>query len=268
MIKINALYEDGVRELPFKSWKFPAGESGVKFEEDISKLTDFAILWEYENDSEIMLIAQISNALRQNTEAYISLMMPYLPYSRQDRVCHAGEAFSLKVFAGIINSLKFESVGTLDVHNESVYFELFDNSFNIPQNICASMLPKYDYLIAPDAGAAKKIYMHRQVNYEENPTKIIVMDKTRVDGKVVYNAQTGIPAGSKVCVVDDLCDGGATFLALCDAINYADLDIVDLYVTHGLFTNIDSFTKMYITYDTIYVKNLVNKTVKRKVKEI
>ena len=273
MISVNASI-DGETLIPilYENWTFPAGESGVKFEEKV-EYNELAILWNYENDSEIMLLAQLVNALReQNPDIRIDLVVPYLPYSRQDRVCHAGESFSLKVFAGIINGLQFYSVNTLDVHNQDAYFKLFNNSIDIGQHVCASMLPKYDYFIAPDAGAAKKIYMHRQVCQEENPTKVIILDKTRVAGKVVYNAlpKEIIPNGSTVCVVDDLCDGGATFEAIADHLAQENVycKCLDLYVTHGLFTNEQKFKKLYAIYDTIYVSNLVNKSFSNKVRKI
>lgn len=271
-LKVNA-GENTVRNLKFKSWNFPAGETGVKLEESVKDEPECVVLWSYESDNECFVVANLVDALRQdNPDIVIGILFPYLPYSRQDRVCHTGESFALKVFAEFINSLNLYELYTLDVHNEEVYYKLFNNAYNIPQEVCASMLPKYDYFIAPDAGAAKKIYKHRQVNYQENPTKVIVMQKTRVDGKVVYNAlpEGSVPEGSRVCVVDDLADGAATFLALIDAINDNDIfgSTFDLYVTHGLFSNKANFETMRFIYDTIYVKNLMNPSIKHKVKEI
>lgn len=266
MIKINAgsAYDSNVSAtVPFKHWKFPGGETGVQLADtDEYDFSDVSIQWDFESNDEFFTVANLCDAIRQiKDDAYIHLFMPYLPYARQDRVCNNGESFALNVFAKMLNALEFNGVTTLDAHS-GVAYELIDNFNNIEQAICASNLPKYDYFIAPDAGAAKKIYSHRQVNLVENPTKVIVLSKTRVDGRVVYDPiMEEIPDSSTVCVVDDLCDGGATFLSVADLVarQSAVWKSLDLYVTHGLFSK--GVSELKACYDTIYTLNLINKSV-------
>lgn len=266
MIKIGvglACEPNSTANAPFKQWKFPGGETGVQLvDADEYDFSDVSIQWDFESNDEFFTVANLCDAIRHIKEdAYIHLFVPYLPYARQDRVCNTGESFALNVFGKMLNALEFNGVTTLDAHS-GVAYELIDNFNNIEQSICASNLPKYDYFIAPDAGAAKKIYSHRQVNLEENPTKVIVMSKSRIDGKVVYDTPTEvIPAGSTVCVVDDLCDGGATFEGLAVAFNEQAgfWKSFDLYVTHGLFSK--GTAGLNFHYDTIYTLNLINKSV-------
>lgn len=266
-IQLLATKDNQPFEVPFKAWKFPAGEIGVQLLEiEGVDFNSCSIMWKYTGDNDdLMRVLQLHNAIFfVNPSNKVSLVIPYLPYSRQDRVCHPGESNALDVFMQSIYQT-FNDVYTFDVHNEQAFLSnnFYNNLHNIGQEVCASNLPKYDYFIAPDDGAAKKIYKHRQVNYAENPTKVITMKKTRVDGKVIYERlpRGTIPAGSKVCVVDDLCDGGATFLSVLNAINFLDyayLNCADLYVTHGIFTNKESFDKMSFLYDTIYTCNMMN----------
>lgn len=266
-IQLLATKDNQPFEVPFKAWKFPAGEIGVQLLE--IKGVDFdgcSIMWKYTGDNDdLMRVLQLRDAIYQiDSEFRVSLVIPYLPYSRQDRVCHPGESNALDVFM-LILSASFWDIYTFDVHNEKAFMETSSRNcklINIGQEVCASNLPKYDYFIAPDDGAAKKIYKHRQVNYAENPTKVITMKKTRVDGKVIYEPLPcdTIPAGSKVCVVDDLCDGGATFLSIVkatDSYDYMDSSF-DLYVTHGIFTNKEKFMELHRFYDTIYTCNMMN----------
>lgn len=265
-IQLLATKDNQPFEVPFKAWKFPAGEIGVQLLE--TEGVDFngcSIMWKYTGDNDdLMRVLQLRDAIYQiNSEFRVSLVIPYLPYSRQDRVCNPGESNALNVFMVSIYQT-FNDVYTFDVHNEQAFLSnnFYNNLHNIGQEVCASNLPKYDYFIAPDDGAAKKIYKHRQVNYAENPTKVITMKKTRVDGKVIYESLPcgTIPVGSKVCVVDDLCDGGATFLSVMQAIDSYDYSVskIDLYVTHGIFTNKEKFLQMYYMYDTIYTCNMMN----------
>lgn len=264
-IAVGMAYDSNVSaNAPFKQWKFPGGETGVQLEfADEYDWSNVSIQWDFESNDEFFTVANLCDAIRQiNDEAYIALFMPYLPYARQDRVCNNGESFALRVFAKMVDSLYIDAIFTLDAHSD-VYHAVFETDFNnIEQSICASNLPKYDYFIAPDAGAAKKIYSHRQVNLADNPTKVIVLSKTRVGDKVVYAPITEvIPAGSTVCVVDDLCDGGKTFESVAELVAEQSMHWkdFDLYVTHGLFSK--GVHGLFQCYDTIYTLNLINKSV-------
>lgn len=249
----------------FKHWVFPGGEVGVKFEfNDLIFTTEtIRVIWtiKFKGDlhKEFFIVANAIDAIRENfgNNVKINLEIPYLPYARQDRVCSKGEAFSLKVFAGMIKSLDHNLLITQDVHNLKSYYSLFGaRAFNIPQHECAKTLQKYDYLIAPDNGASEKVQLHDQVLHSD--TKIIIMDKVRKDGMIVYNTEYNIPKGSRVCVVDDLSDGNGTFIALSNSINYKDFSVFDLYITHGLFSK--GLDNLRAIYSKVYCHNLMNQS--------
>ena len=89
------------------------------------------IKWEYENDAEFMIVAFIKKHLDEykvfpgvKTEA--SLVMHYIPNARMDRVKDDREVFTLKHFAGMINSLDFKQVSVFDPHS-TVSEALFKN---------------------------------------------------------------------------------------------------------------------------------------------
>lgn len=271
MIKLNTLTNGELVNIDFSAWNFPAGEFGVKLPKVASDDMGFCITWHYENDAEFMQVANIVNAIRKTytDSAMIDLLVPYLPYARQDRVCHEGEAFGLKVFANLLNSLNLDNVVSFDVHSE-IAKSVINNFTNIDQFICARDLPKYDFVIAPDAGAAKKINQLSQVNDIENPTQVITLEKHRFNGKVSHILPKYLPdiVGKKVCVVDDICDGGATFISVGNL--FKELMFkpakLDLYVTHGIFSKgTDELLKIY---DTIYTCNLMNKSVAKSVTQL
>ena len=68
------------------------------------------------SSDDVMALLLVTDALKR--EGFIisetTLEIPYFPYSRQDRVCNPGEALSLAVMAGIINSLGYFSVTVFD----------------------------------------------------------------------------------------------------------------------------------------------------------
>lgn len=257
------VHSDLIKE--FKHWVFPGGEVGVKFEfNEINNTNSIVkVIWgiKFQENwhTDFFIVANAINALREHFQykVGIELEIPYLPYARQDRICGTGEAFSLKVFANMVNTLNHSTLSTHDVHNPDKLVELFDyRCSNIRQSDLAKHLPVYDYLIAPDKGASKKINNHLQVR--NGFAKVLIMEKVRKDGKIVYNTDYNIPAGSLVCVVDDLSDGNGTFVALANALNYKDFAAFDLYVTHGLFSK--GLDNLRGIYDHVYCKNLMNQS--------
>ena len=125
--------KDGLLELMSQSFLFPAGEVGIKL--NVNNLR-----FKYDNNGTVTLITRIKTGndlmelllTKDAVERFvfpgtkINLFLPYIPYARQDRVCVDGEPFSLKVFANLINSCKFNSVTVVDPHSD-VVGGVFDN---------------------------------------------------------------------------------------------------------------------------------------------
>lgn len=253
-----------------KVWKFPCGEVGVKLPDaalrSAAEGIEAAIECFFESNDDLFAMAQLVDALRQAKCEDIGLLMPYFPYARQDRRCHPGEGHALKVVAKFINDLDFFKVQVYDAHS-TVLEALVDRLENVSQEVCAAGLPKFDFLIAPDAGAEKKIFKHEQV--VDGTTQVLCASKVRAEGGKISGVRlNNLPPyglfGNTACVVDDLCDGGATFIELGKHVReHYSLSNLSLYVTHGMFTKgVDELLKIY---DTIYVHNLVNQSVADKV---
>lgn len=246
-------------ELEVTQWKFPCGEVGVKIDSAWQVMGhDVSVMVHWEGNDDLIALGQVVDILRHSGAKDIYLFMPYFPYSRQDRRCNPGEAHALKLVAQYINSLNFRMVYTDDAHSY-VLEALVNNLDTVDQANCALNLDKYDFLVAPDAGAEKKVYSHDQVKRGE--TMVITATKKRdSNGKII---ETTIPnpwqvADMTVCVADDICDGGATFVPLAEELRKNNPSQLDLYVTHGMFTNPDRFVQLCDLFDNIYVRNLFN----------
>lgn len=248
--------------------KFPAGEALVKVIGDFNAYNDseININFNYEHDGEFIQLMMIVDAIRRLTEKPINLHMPYLPYARQDRVCNTGESFSIKVIANLINSMKFNRVVCKDLHSD-VSNALIDNLLHLDLSWCASKLPFIQnslttVLVSPDAGANKKVFNYaKAVGYN----RVVRADKTRdvssgqITGTVVYSDHIGT---DDFLVIDDICDGGRTFIELGKELRKLTDGNVYLYVTHGIFSKGIEPLEPY--YDEIYVCNMMNKSIKSK----
>lgn len=260
MIKLET--PDGL-SIPFTKFNFPTGESSVKIGAVYSDLKHVTIDFMWESNEDLIDLMLTVDAIRRiNKEARIFLIIGYLPYSRQDRVCNAGESLSLAVITSLINSLEFTRVYTWDCHSD-VGLALLDNVVHVTSSeIIARSF--YDHafddtlIVSPDAGANKKVQgIAKDLGFKG----IVRADKTRdvatgkITGTVVYSEHLG---DQNLLVVDDILDGGGTFIPLYEELRKLTTGSICLYVTHGIFTKgFDSFAN---TYDKIYVGNLMNKT--------
>ena len=264
------------QDVNYQQWNFPGGETGILIPTGPVAGVTYKITWNYSGDHEMMVIAQMVDVIRRSNHLVnpkIELYLPYMPYARQDRVCTPGESHALKVFTNWLNSLKFDMVEVVDPHSY-VTEALVDNLYTIPQEVvfgdflrCQGAV--YDVLIAPDAGAAKKTQACASVHYAMTSVmpQIRVANKVRIDGVVTVNMSTTGLTGKRVCVIDDICDGGATFISLAECFNGhhpVEPECLDLFVTHGIFSNESNLKIMsggysgIKGYSGIYTHNLMN----------
>jgi ribose-phosphate pyrophosphokinase len=106
------------------------------------------------------------------------------------------------------------------------------------------------YIVAPDAGATKKCEAFAKL---VGAAGVITCAKDRVNGKVQgIKVLDTVPKGAKLFVLDDLCDGGRTFIEVAKeletiTLGYGDLELA---ITHGLFTK--GVDIVAVHYDKIY----------------
>lgn len=229
-----------------KKWVFPAGERGLKIESVEIRVNDrrpvYYIACNFRGSDDIIDIMLEADAARRlyGQDVKLVLSIPYFPYARQDRVMTEGESHSLKVIANLINSIKFSKVLIADPHSDVVE-ALVDNAVIQRQHdLVLATVPNihdYDFLIAPDAGALKKIYKLSQMC----GIPVICASKTRdvstgeITGtKIQPEDYLALSKSKRALVVDDICDGGRTFIELSKVLPSACA--LDLYVTHGIFS--------------------------------
>lgn len=235
---------------PVEFMSFPGGERHVRLPVDgmFADTEDMGIAWTIEarvfTPADIMDLMLVTDALRRviPVGSQLNLLLPYVPYARQDRVAIDGEPLSIKVFCNLINALKFDSVEIRDPHSD-VTSALLDNVRVAPtadlmmrafgQKGCAYLLRECAF-VAPDAGARKRVMKLAK----QFKTDVIFADKARdpVTGALSGAEVKGDLPDRPLLVVDDICDGGGTFIELAKVLRAKTSQPLYLYVTHGLFT--------------------------------
>lgn len=234
-------------EIECKLFKFNGGELHIKLNNNIdySTFEKVIITNRFNSSDDVMKVLIAKEALERKGVKNFELIMPYIPYARQDRQCEEGESFTLKVFTTLINSANFDNVTVLDAHSD-VAPALLNNCINITNEKYVNMAfhyigEHYDAditLISPDSGAnkkANKLYENLQVF-----NNLIKCDKSRdtKTGKLNGFEIFANDLKGKTClIVDDICDGGRTFIGIAEELKKKNAGKIYLFVTHGIFSN-------------------------------
>lgn len=242
MISVKTIHE----EIVLNPTIFPDGTSQIwKLPEEILSRKEFFITWNFEAEREIIDLYSFK-ALFSLSNVYIHLHIPYLPYGRQDKGISNDTTFNLYVFAELINGLEFQKVTTVDAH--SVMFKaMIRNSENISvTNIHQKVIEDFrtTYVVFPDKGSmdryGKELSHMRTIYCEktrDQATGNITGNKVHLPSEPRHPEWPSIDDGSRLLIVDDICDGGATFICVAKSLREIHSNItVGLFVTHGIFS--------------------------------
>jgi ribose-phosphate pyrophosphokinase len=111
-------------------------------------------------------------------------------------------------------------------------------------------------LIVPDAGAFRKA--ESLFNSSRVFDKMVICHKKRSTGGICIDPIQDNIAGMKAVVVDDICDGGATFVALGERLTEAKVHSSHLFVSHGIFSA--GLGELFDHYNTIATTNSFSTT--------
>jgi ribose-phosphate pyrophosphokinase len=224
----------------YKKLIFPCGEMHIDLDTTWIEGNFIHVAFTFRKNEDIIELLLVCDAIKRAGAILNKLTIPYVPFARQDRINTNGECFSLAVFASLINGLNAREVLVTDPHSD-VVAALINNCRIFPQHeVFVGWLDgKSDfYLVSPDGGALKKIY---KLAERVNCLGVIECSKNRnvktgeITGVKVY--ADGRPAEGKDCyIVDDICDGGRTFIEVAKELKKLNPRKIVLMVTHGFFT--------------------------------
>lgn len=225
---------------PINVTLFPDKTSQVwKLPEDDLRQFASTVVWRFENEGEFMHLAQLADLLTAQG-AVFELHLPYLPYARQDKEISNDQTFALRTFADLIDTLRAKRVVLYDPHNAKPFQAILDAQVEI-RTFEKEARAAYDLCAAnvwcfPDAGALQR-YGRTLCGLGEDR---LVASKVRDQAT---GAITGLSIGESVTgshqramIVDDICDGGATFVALAKLLRENGISEVFLFVSHGIFS--------------------------------
>lgn len=175
------------------------------------------------------------------------LILPYVPGARQDRSNLTGDVlFTAASVAMMINQRHFDKVLILDPHSPFLLTHISRSEAFPLERVAAKVWQGYTGIIAADKGGKARaqefaMAMNLPIYYGTKHRDVST-------GKLTGFGLDTIPFGHYL-VVDDICDGGGTFIGLGEQIRKQG-SFADLYVTHGIFSK--GTSEMRKTYKNIY----------------
>ncbi|HXF98595.1 MAG TPA: ribose-phosphate pyrophosphokinase [Gaiellaceae bacterium] len=191
-------------------------------------------------DQNVMELAFMIQAAKLASAKRITAVVPWFPYSRQDRKAKPREPISSRFLADMLQMAGVDRVLTMDLHAGQI-----QGFFTIPVDHMTA-LPLFAkhfrdlgltgegvVSVAPDAGRAK----HALRFAEKIDAGFAIMHKTRpTHERVEMTEITGSVRGKIAIVGDDNLSTGNTLLAGAAALKEAGAKEVWVFVTHGLFS--------------------------------
>jgi len=254
-LNLDKKFQPFGKSIKFENFVFNGGEPHIKILENLEGGKQITITTRIQHFNDLGLLLIAVDALKRMGIQYLNLVLPYFPAARQDRVMVVGESLSVKVYADIINAQNFQKITVLDPHSE-VTPALLNNVQVVSNHAFVSQCLQHekDYiLVSPDGGALKKVYALSQY----------LGGKTVVECSKKRNVQTGELSGftvyeedlkNQTCViVDDICDGGGTFLGLATELKKKNCGRLILIISHGIFSK--GLVDLMTSFDKIYSSN-------------
>lgn len=218
---------------------FPAGEAHVKIGTEVGEVEYQLADLRGADSHELFQLAMWADACKRRYEKTV-LLLPYLPGARADR----GIPLGARVYADFILGLHIDQIITLDPHSPFMpnamdwgpgYLSIFPVSRIIGRELGdrGDRLHPYAGVIAPDKGATGRA----QVAANKLGVPLFRAEKTRdfETGQLTGFTCETLPTEGKLLIVDDICDGGGTFIGLAEATGLPR-ERLDLWVTHGVFS--------------------------------
>jgi len=239
--------------------QYPDGQRSIKLHLDkISIKEPVEIICRIRNFDELEILLCLTAALRHNDYYISQIHFVYLFGLRSDRAFNKGEPNYLRdVLSPIINGLKIPQIGIVYPHGYLSY--CIDNSSHGSIKIDSND----KFIIAGDESFSKNI---------ENNFPSFIKKRTNKGVKVslpkeVLDFLYANPDIKHIQICDDLCDGGATFIAEAQYLKECLPDIkLSLFVAHGLFTK--GFDELRKHFDEIITTNSYNDTYPEDIKLI
>jgi ribose-phosphate pyrophosphokinase len=241
--KLAVEYVDDGVTIDILASTFPSGERNIRIDEqtllkkcEIISITDqprIVFIPVIENTTDLVDFQIISHKLEElELSSLVTVIFKYLPYGRADRHFTQGDIVGSNFMANIINQYNFNTVCVVDPHSENAVSSInnveimsIDDSYEAALSVSTGkmILNGPLVIVAPDAGATHRAELIANFYKLRGKSSIVIQcikhrSAMNEIETLVLDETTFLPNDSNFLVVDDICDGGATFVKVAEAI--------------------------------------------------
>ncbi len=218
--------------------KFSDGEMSVILEESVRGAYVFFIQSTFAPSDNLMELLIFIDAAKRASADYITAVIPYFGYARQDRKDKPRVAITARLVANLLEAAGANRIMTMDFHADQL-----QGFFDIPvdhlksEYIYINYLDKLDLsnviFASPDVGGVKRARIYAK--HYGRP--LVICDKYRKKANEVAGMTViGDVKGADIILVDDLADTAGTLCRAADALIEKGAKSVRALCTHPVLS--------------------------------
>ncbi|MBK7869782.1 MAG: ribose-phosphate pyrophosphokinase [Saprospiraceae bacterium] len=218
--------------------RFSDGEMQPVIDESVRGAFVFFIQSTFPPAENLMELLLMIDAAKRASAGYITCVIPYFGYARQDRKDKPRVPISAKLIANLLQAAGTDRIMTMDLHADQI-----QGFFDIPVDHLQSNAIYIPYLeqqdlsntifASPDVGGVKRARAYAKAFTKE----LVICDKYREKANEVAGMTViGSVDGADVILVDDLVDTAGTLCRAADIIMKKGARSVRAMCTHPILS--------------------------------
>jgi ribose-phosphate pyrophosphokinase len=217
--------------------RFSDGELSVAFEESIRGCDLFLIQSTNPPTDNLMELLLMIDAARRASAKYVTVVIPYFGYARQDRKDKPRVSIAAKLVANLISAAGANRIVTCDLHAGQIqgFFDipldhLSGTSIFVPYLKTLPFIPTF---AAPDVGGVSRA----RTFAEHFNADMVICDKHRKRANEIASMQViGDVTDKDVVLVDDMIDTGGTLCKAAALLKEKGAKSVRAVCTHAILS--------------------------------
>lgn len=200
---------------------FPDDEIYLRIKSNVKNKSVILLCFLDHPNNKILLLYFFVQTLKKLGALKVTLIIPYLPYMRQDKEFHEGEAVTTHFFAKFVSTL-CDSLMTVDPHLHRI--KNLSDTYGIPTKIlhCSLLIAEWikkniqsPFIIGPDEESAQWV---AEIAKLTNANYMIGVKQRITDKQVVIDLPAMNVKNNTPVLIDDIISSGTTMRVLIESL--------------------------------------------------
>ena len=235
--------EMGISTSPVDEHVFPDGERRIRIDSTVVEQSVVVVQSAYPPvDTNYMELFFLLDAVKRSGAEFVTAVVPYFGYQRQDHIFRDGEAVSLEVVIRILENLGIDKLVSIDMHSNRI-----PSLFHIPVRhvtalpLFAQKIKQLEVgstiLVSPDSGGVARIKKLSEL-LDNMPYAVLEKNRDLETGTVTIGAmEDGSLHGVKRAIIaDDMISSGTTIAQGSAFLKKQGIEEVLVFATHPIFS--------------------------------